>query len=157
MNTPTRRRTASPAGPAWNAVAACAGVDPDLFFPEGAGAAAKAEDAKKICSRCPVLLACRRWALETRQDYGVLGGMTEDERRAAHGRRLASAYRRGAADHILTYRLAEFTELAGRGLRPSEIARELGTNVHTVKRVLERLSETTDTGAGTGVEGSEAA
>ena len=40
------------------------------------------EEAKAVCRRCAVVDECLRWALETGQDAGVWGGLSEDERRA---------------------------------------------------------------------------
>lgn len=37
--------------------------------------------AKEICAGCPVIEACARHALAAREQYGVWGGMGEDERR----------------------------------------------------------------------------
>jgi WhiB family redox-sensing transcriptional regulator len=67
----------------WRDEAACRDEDPDLFFPIGSGPAAQAQiaDAKAICARCPVVRECLEWALETGQDAGVWGGLTEEERR----------------------------------------------------------------------------
>ena len=42
----------------------------------------KIEEAKKVCNRCVVKDACLAWALESGQDAGVWGGLSEDERRA---------------------------------------------------------------------------
>jgi WhiB family redox-sensing transcriptional regulator len=64
--------------------AACRDEDPELFFPVGKTGPAllQIEDAKEVCRRCEVVDACLRWALETGQDAGVWGGMSEDERRS---------------------------------------------------------------------------
>jgi WhiB family redox-sensing transcriptional regulator len=40
------------------------------------------EQAKAVCRRCPVSQQCLAWALESGQDAGVWGGLSEDERRA---------------------------------------------------------------------------
>ena len=40
-----------------------------------------------MCNRCPVTAECLAWALESGQDAGVWGGMSEDERRALKRRR----------------------------------------------------------------------
>ena len=40
------------------------------------------EAAKKVCRSCAVIEPCLQWALETGQDSGVWGGLSEDERRA---------------------------------------------------------------------------
>jgi WhiB family transcriptional regulator, redox-sensing transcriptional regulator len=67
----------------WRRRAACRGEEPELFFPVGsAGPAALAQiaEAKKICARCPVRQACLVFAMATGQEYGIWGGLTEDER-----------------------------------------------------------------------------
>ena len=68
----------------WRHIALCRDEDPELFFPIGntGPALIQAEEAKKVCRRCPVTEPCLQWALETGQDAGVWGGMSEDERRA---------------------------------------------------------------------------
>jgi WhiB family redox-sensing transcriptional regulator len=68
----------------WRHRALCRDEDPELFFPIGNTdpALIQAEEAKKVCHRCPVIESCLQWALESGQDAGVWGGMSEDERRA---------------------------------------------------------------------------
>ncbi|WP_297565330.1 WhiB family transcriptional regulator [uncultured Arcanobacterium sp.] len=72
----------------WRHRAACLNEDPELFFPIGSSrpALAQAEKAKQICRNCSVLDICLKWALDTSQDAGVWGGMSEDERRAIRRR-----------------------------------------------------------------------
>jgi WhiB family transcriptional regulator, redox-sensing transcriptional regulator len=67
----------------WRAKAACLGEDPELFFPHGntGPAAEQVERAKAICDRCEVRVACLEYALDTNQDAGVWGGLSEEERR----------------------------------------------------------------------------
>lgn len=36
--------------------------------------------AKRICADCPVIQACRGWALDKHEMYGVWGGLSESER-----------------------------------------------------------------------------
>ncbi|MFM7271470.1 MAG: WhiB family transcriptional regulator [Actinomycetes bacterium] len=69
---------------AWRRDALCRSSNPDLFFPIGATglAADQIEAAKEICGICPVAEACLEFAMETNQEAGVWGGLTEDERRA---------------------------------------------------------------------------
>ena len=68
----------------WRHRAACRDEDPELFFPIGntGPALLQNEQAKAVCRRCSVADACISWALETGQDSGVWGGLSEDERRA---------------------------------------------------------------------------
>jgi WhiB family redox-sensing transcriptional regulator len=68
----------------WRHLAACLDEDPELFFPVGntGPALLQIEEAKAICCRCEVMDTCLRWALDTGQDAGVWGGLSEDERRA---------------------------------------------------------------------------
>lgn len=80
----------------WRHNAACLTEDPELFFPIGntGPALVQIEEAKAVCRRCDVADACLRWAIESGQDSGVWGGMSEDERRALK-RRTARARRAG--------------------------------------------------------------
>lgn len=68
----------------WRHRAVCRDEDPELFFPVGNAGPALAQiaEAKTVCRRCPVVADCLAWALESGQDAGVWGGMSEDERRA---------------------------------------------------------------------------
>lgn len=68
----------------WRHDSACRDEDPELFFPIGntGPALAQIEEAKAVCARCPVQDPCLQWALESGQDAGVWGGLSEDERRA---------------------------------------------------------------------------
>jgi WhiB family redox-sensing transcriptional regulator len=68
----------------WRDHAACREADPELFFPIGntGPALVQIEQAKRVCRRCPVIGACLHWAVETGQDAGVWGGLSEEERRA---------------------------------------------------------------------------
>jgi WhiB family redox-sensing transcriptional regulator len=68
----------------WRYRAACREEDPELFFPVGNSGPAilQVAEAKIVCRRCPVMSRCLNWALESGQDAGVWGGMSEDERRA---------------------------------------------------------------------------
>ncbi len=68
----------------WRHHAACRDEDPELFFPIGntGPALVQIDEAKRVCQGCPVLEPCLQWALESGQDAGVWGGLSEDERRA---------------------------------------------------------------------------
>lgn len=61
----------------WRAHAACADFDPAIFFPTRNGGEA---DAKAICATCPVVDACRDFAIREHIPCGVFGGMNERER-----------------------------------------------------------------------------
>lgn len=78
----------------WRNRAACQEEGPELFFPIGNTGPAldQVEEAKAVCRRCEVLQACLEWAMESGQDAGVWGAMSEDERRALK-RRSARARR----------------------------------------------------------------
>jgi WhiB family redox-sensing transcriptional regulator len=68
----------------WRHHAACRDEDPELFFPIGntGPALLQIDEAKRVCQRCLVMESCLQWALESGQDSGVWGGLSEDERRA---------------------------------------------------------------------------
>ena len=81
----------------WRHRAVCRDEDPELFFPVGNSGPALAQiaDAKLVCNRCPVTTECLTWALESGQDAGVWGAMSEDERRALKRRNARTRARTG--------------------------------------------------------------
>ena len=76
----------------WRDHARCRDTDPELFFPVGTtGHALLAIDyAKRVCSQCAVTQECLDFALDTNQDSGVWGGLSEDERRSIRRERAAA-------------------------------------------------------------------
>ncbi|MEV7683236.1 WhiB family transcriptional regulator [Streptomyces sp. NPDC088341] len=82
----------------WRAGGACIGEDPELFFPIGTTgpSALQIEEAKAVCHRCSVMKTCRSWALESGQEHGVWGGLSEADRRSLK-RRAARQRARDAA------------------------------------------------------------
>ncbi len=78
-----------PTPPAWVADGLCAQTDPELFFSSGKGSSAAT--AKRICATCPVLDACREYAIALPDLEGIWGGTTERQRaRARVARRKAT-------------------------------------------------------------------
>lgn len=74
----------------WRLDASCRDLDTAIFFPETDEGVT---DAKAICATCPVRQACLEFALVTRQDDGVWGGLDENERRRLRRRRQEAARR----------------------------------------------------------------
>jgi WhiB family redox-sensing transcriptional regulator len=72
----------------WRHRAECRNEAPELFFPVGNSGPAllQIKEAKEVCGRCEVRDECLKWALESGQDHGVWGGLSEDERRALNRR-----------------------------------------------------------------------
>jgi len=93
-------RPGEPAVPDWRERAACRGADLNLFFGPRRERAdqrlRRLEEAKRLCARCPVREACLDFALRSREEFGVWGGLTETERRhlLAERRRHAERPRR---------------------------------------------------------------
>jgi WhiB family transcriptional regulator, redox-sensing transcriptional regulator len=89
----------------WHHQAACRTEEPELFFPIGTSGPALGQlaEAKSVCRGCPVVSECLAWALESGQNSGVWGGMSEDERRrlqqepSGHGARQRSHRHAGQA------------------------------------------------------------
>lgn len=77
---------------AWRDHARCRDTDPDLFFPVGTtGQALVSIDyAKQVCGECVVNGECLDFALETNQDSGIWGGLSEEERRVIRRQRAAT-------------------------------------------------------------------
>ena len=70
-------------GVAWEAQARCRSQDPEMFFAPGVRTERK---AKAICGRCPVQGECLAFALESRTEFGIWGGLNGKERRRLLGR-----------------------------------------------------------------------
>jgi WhiB family redox-sensing transcriptional regulator len=69
----------------WQRLGSCRGMDSAVFFhPDGErnpSRARRTAQAKAVCHRCPVIEQCREFALQTREPFGVWGGLAESERR----------------------------------------------------------------------------
>lgn len=67
----------------WRHNALCKDEDPELFFPIGNTGPAERQikEARSVCNQCVVKCDCRDWALDTGQQSGIWGGLSEDERR----------------------------------------------------------------------------
>lgn len=68
----------------WDEDARCRDLDPELFF---ANRPTFERRAKAVCARCGVRDRCLAFALESRAEYGVWGGLTGRERMALISRR----------------------------------------------------------------------
>lgn len=95
-------RVALADGENWRSFAACAGVDPDLFFPHNGEATHTVRHAQAICHGCPVRLECGRTAIELGEYWGIWGGMTQTQlrqarRRAGHSDQSRPTARKAAA------------------------------------------------------------
>ena len=77
----------------WRDDALCRDTDPELFFPVGTTghALVQIDHAKAVCGECPSAQGCLDFALETNQDSGIWGGLTEEERRVIRRRRVAAS------------------------------------------------------------------
>ena len=84
----------------WREEAACLAYPAVVFFglddsETPVERRSREEKAKRICETCPVQRECLEYALATREQYGIWGGLTEIERKAllrarAAGRRTAT-------------------------------------------------------------------
>lgn len=76
----------------WRERAACLPFPAILFFglddsESPAERRIREDEAKRICSTCDVRHECLEYALQTKEPYGIWGGLTELERKARqHGR-----------------------------------------------------------------------
>ena len=61
----------------WAEHANCAGVDPDLFFPERGS---NQNHAKAVCAGCSVRAECLQYALDHDEKFGTWGGLSARER-----------------------------------------------------------------------------
>ncbi|MFF7879149.1 WhiB family transcriptional regulator [Streptomyces californicus] len=106
--------------------AVCAGVDPELWFPDTGDST-----PVRICQGCPVRQQCEEYAAALEGDcglpyrHGVWGGLFATER--AEASKLAASGKAG--------RDAQILRLAEHGMGPKEIAALVGVTDRTVHRV----------------------
>lgn len=113
----------------WRDDASCRTVDPEIFFPTGAGglSAQQERNAKKVCGNCPVREECLKTAVDTAQYTGVWGGLSEKERRGMVRGGDTAFSRCLEAQEYIEQRLAQ---KAGR----RTIAEELGVSYEILRR-----------------------
>ena len=77
----------------WRDQALCRDTDPELFFPIGTTGFAllQLEKARQVCGECQVRAECLEFALDTNQDSGIWGGLSEEERRVIRRQRARRA------------------------------------------------------------------
>lgn len=66
--------------------AACAGLDTDLFYPEGKEGYDNLDVLKRVCAECPIKAECLEWALHYER-HGFWGGTSEHDRLPIRRRR----------------------------------------------------------------------
>jgi WhiB family redox-sensing transcriptional regulator len=106
----------------WQDDALCTQADASLFFPLHRGD--NMNDARRLCSHCPVRLECLNEAMDLRDYHGFRGGMSGEERRHH-----ATATRR-------TDLTPEVLRLAAKNWTAQAIALRLGVDDSLVYRVL---------------------
>lgn len=79
------------AAPHWQTMAACRGMNPDLFFPERGTSQV---EAKAVCMSCPVSRECLDFAMESGEHTGIWGGTSERKRREMARKKRRVAKRR---------------------------------------------------------------
>ena len=62
----------------WRNLAACRGLDPDLFFAER-GDAFTVRNARAVCATCPVAAEYLEYAIANDETVGMWGGLCGDE------------------------------------------------------------------------------
>jgi WhiB family transcriptional regulator, redox-sensing transcriptional regulator len=141
----TNRQLAGPPPPAprgdgerdWRLEAACAEVDPELFFPEP-GQVPQTAAAKAICAGCAVRGPCLEAALhgpQAREDHiGIFAGTTASERVRLRGR---ASYARGT--RFLQDRTAAEQALAlANQVSIDRAARQLGVSKQALRRAFDQ-------------------
>jgi WhiB family redox-sensing transcriptional regulator len=71
---------------AWQVKAACRGPQATVFFPPSSFERKdekldRERRAKAICATCPVKRPCLDYAMRTREQHGIWGGLSESERK----------------------------------------------------------------------------
>ena len=120
----------------WRLDAACATVDPELYFPDP-GQAPQAAAAKAVCAGCTVRGPCLEAALhgpQAHQDHsGIFAGTTASERVALRGRASMAQGTRFLQDRAAA---AQALELANQ-VSIDRAARQLGVSKQALRRAFD--------------------
>jgi WhiB family redox-sensing transcriptional regulator len=120
----------------WRLDAACAEVDPELFFPEP-GQVPQATQAKAVCAGCAVRGPCLQAALhgpQARDDHsGIFAGTTARERVALRGR---ASYAEGTR-FVHDRTVAEEALALANKVSIDRAARELGVSKQALRRAFD--------------------
>lgn len=79
--------TASIAHDTWREDALCQETDPEAYYPEAGGSGTT---AKQVCLNCPVRRSCLDYAVDSRQRWGIWGGLGQKELRRLINQRTAA-------------------------------------------------------------------
>jgi WhiB family redox-sensing transcriptional regulator len=136
MTATSRRATTPDTHDNWQQHGACTSKNAELFFPVAHtyGWRKQTEAAKNVCAGCPVREVCLQWAVETGQQAGVWGGLSERERQAL------SPERRSPTQVCLDEQMWIERQLA-QGRSRKSIARQLGVDSTTLGRMVDRFTE----------------
>lgn len=78
----------------WQSLSACKNMDTSIFFYEdnerGEVKEERIAKAKGICNGCSVRQQCLEFALQIKENYGIWGGLTPEERQTIKRRRQRS-------------------------------------------------------------------
>ncbi len=126
-------------GSGWRMRAACADVDPEVFFPvaeSGPVQERQVAEAKVVCAGCPVRSECLAWALVT-LPHGVAGGLSAEERRGLGASR---PVRVGPPPEATPRERAQAGRAAlAAGRAPAVVAAELGVSERTALRWAQQI------------------
>jgi WhiB family redox-sensing transcriptional regulator len=117
----------------WRTLAACRGLDPDLFFAER-GDTLTVRNARAVCAACPVAAECLEFAIANDETVGMWGGLCGNDLRAEKRRRAGG--RKGPKPGT-TYKPIEH------GTAPCQSCRE-AHSAHEAERKAARREAATD-------------
>ena len=72
----------------WMIEGLCNQADPEMWFATHPAEVKKAVD---VCMDCPVRLLCANYAIANEEEYGVWGGLTEQDRRQLRSKKTSRA------------------------------------------------------------------
>lgn len=69
--------------PHWADKGECRKLDPEIFFDDGDSDFPNLV-ASAACDRCPIQHECLKWAMDTKEKYGIWGNTTPRQREKLH-------------------------------------------------------------------------
>ncbi len=123
---------------AWQDYALCRYEDPETWFPTQGG---DSVEAKAICLACPVMEACRAYALDNHETHGVWGATSVAERQDMwHDVPVKISDGKGGpkCQRLTETQQTEVLKLLDQGCGVKSLAREYGVGQGVIRRLRDR-------------------
>ena len=129
--------------------AACAQVDPELFYPQSEHATEEYREAAKICAGCPAKADCLADAMRRGDPHGMWGGLDPEQRKQlakGQGTTLQLIRKEARIEDEYRFLVAEWEGARRGGMTSGDMARRYGVSRSVYEKRIQRARNYMATG-----------